>query len=393
MPVANAKHQRPVVLAPMVAGLVAVLVGYTSSVALIFQAGKAAGASTELIGAWLGALALGMGITTIGLSWRYRQPVMIAWSTPGAALLATSLMGVPLPEAVGAFVVSGLLITLLGVTGWFERVMHHLPISLASAMLAGVLARFALDAVLGAQAETPLVLIMFTVYLVAKRFSPRYAVLAVLAAGLCTAAALGKIQFQQVQWHWVAPVFIRPEFSWVASVSVALPLFVVTMASQNIPGVAVQRAHGYDTPISPVITTTGVATVLLAPFGAYALNLAAITAAICMGPEAHPDKDKRFWAAIACGIVYLAVALLGAVVAGVLSALPKSFVLALAGLALLGSIGSGLAAAMKDETSREAALLTFLVTLSGLTLVSIGSAFWGLLAGVLALMVLRPRDV
>ncbi len=377
----------------MLAGLVAVLVGYTSSVALIFQAGKAAGASIELIGAWLGALALGMGITTILLSLRYRQPVMIAWSTPGAALLATSLMGVPLPEAVGAFVISGLLITLLGVTGWFERVMSHLPISLASAMLAGVLARFALDAVLGAQAETPLVLTMFTVYLVAKRYFPRYAVLAVLAAGLLMAATMGKIQLQQLHWQWVSPVFIRPEFSWVACVSVALPLFVVTMASQNIPGVAVQRAHGYDTPISPVITTTGVVTVLLAPFGAYALNLAAITAAICMGPEAHPDKDKRYWAAVACGVVYLVVALLGAVVAGVLSALPKPFVLALAGLALLGSIGNGLAAAMKEDASREAALLTFLVTLSGLTLASIGSAFWGLLAGVVALLVLRPRDV
>jgi benzoate membrane transport protein len=377
----------------MVAGLVAVVVGYTSSVALIFQAGKAAGASIELIGAWLAALALGMGITTIVLSLRYRQPVMIAWSTPGAALLATSLMGVPLPEAVGAFVVSGLLITLLGVTGWFERVMNHLPLSLASAMLAGVLARFALDAVLGAQAETPLVVSMFAVYLVAKRHFPRYAVLAVLALGLFLAAVLGKIQVQQLQWQWVSPVFIRPEFSWVSIVSVALPLFVVTMASQNIPGVAVQRAYGYDTPISPVITTTGVATVLLAPFGAYALNLAAITAAICMGPEAHPDKNKRYWAAVACGVVYLVVALLGAVVAGVLSALPKSFVLALAGLALLGSIGNGLAAAMKEDASREAALLTFLVTLSGLTLASIGSAFWGLLAGVAALVVLRPRGV
>jgi benzoate membrane transport protein len=373
------------------AGLIAVLVGYTSSVALIFQAGKAAGASVELIGAWLGALALGMGLTTIVLSLRYRHPVMIAWSTPGAALLATSLMGVPLPEAVGAFVLSGLLITLLGITGWFERVMNHLPLSLAAAMLAGVLGRFALDAVVGAQAETGLVVWMFVVYLLGKRFFPRYAVLAVLAAGLAAAALFGKIQLAQLHWQWVSPVFIRPEFSWSTSVSVALPLFVVTMASQNIPGVAVQRAHGYDTPISPVITTTGVTTVLLAPFGAYALNLAAITAAICMGPEAHPDKDKRYWAAVACGVVYLVVALLGGVVAGVLAALPKPFVLALAGLALLGSIGGGLATAMKDEGSREAALLTFLVTLSGLTLASIGSAFWGLIVGVLTLVALRPR--
>jgi benzoate membrane transport protein len=382
-----------VIFPPLAAGLVAVLVGYTSSVALIFQAGLAAGASIEIIGAWLGALSVGMGLCTIGLSLRYKQPVMIAWSTPGAALLATSLVGVPLPQAIGAFVVTGVLIAIAGATGWFERLMNRLPMALASAMLAGVLARFALDAVLGVQAETVLVLWMFAVYLAAKRFSPRYTVIWVLVLGLAAALLMGRVDlavFAQPLQHFIAqPHWITPEFSWSTIISVALPLFVVTMASQNVPGVAAIRAGGYETPISPVIATTGVVTALLAPFGAYALNLAAITAAICMGPEAHPDKNKRYWAAVACGTIYLVVAFFGAAVALLLAALPKALVLALAGLALLGTMGNGMAAAVREESTREAALVTFLVTLSGVSLLSIGAAFWGIVAGTITLLVLK----
>ncbi|MFO1296773.1 MAG: benzoate/H(+) symporter BenE family transporter [Rubrivivax sp.] len=375
----------------VVAGFVAVLVGFTSSVVIVFQAADALGATPAQQASWIWALGLGMGVTSIGLSWRYRQPVLTAWSTPGAAVLATAGAGVPMAEGVGAFMVSALLIVLAGASGWFERVMNRIPQALAAALLAGVLARFAIDAFMQLGAEFALVAPMLLAYLAGRRWWPRYAVPGVLALGVAIAAAQGRLALGGVAWTWATPVFTMPSLSVAAVVSVALPLFIVTMASQNLPGVAAQRAAGYDTPVSPVITATGAATLVLAPFGGYALNLAAITAAICMGREAHEDPARRWWAAAMAGAFYIALGLAGGAVVGLIAAFPKALVLAVAGLALLGTIGSALAAAMKDDASREAALVTFLVTASGLTLASVGAAFWGLVAGVLALVVQRWR--
>ena len=375
----------------LVAGFVAVLVGFTSSVVIVFQAAAAFGATPAQTASWIWALGLGMGLTSLGLSVWYRQPVLTAWSTPGAALLVTAGVGVPMDQAVGAFMVCALLITLAGATGWFARVMDRIPVSLASALLAGVLARFAFDAFASAQRELVLVLTMFAVYLLGRRWWPRYAVPSVLIAGIAVAAVKGQLHFGAVQWQLATPVFTMPAFSLAATIGIALPLFVVTMASQNLPGVAAQRAAGYDTPVSPVITTTGVASLLLAPFGGYALNLAAITAAICMGREAHEDPKQRWLASAAAGVFYIVVGLLGGAVVGLIAAFPKELVLAVAGLALLGTIGNGLATAMKDEVQREAALITFVVTASGLTLWGVGAAFWGVVAGVLALAVQRLR--
>jgi benzoate membrane transport protein len=216
---------------------------------------------------------------------------------------------------------------------------------------------------------------------------PRYAVPLTLAAAVVFVVANGQFNAGVLTLQWAKPVFTAPEFTLSALVSLALPLFIVTMASQNLPGVAAIRAAGYDMPISKIITLTGVATLVLAPFGAFALNLSAITAAICMGEEAHPDKAKRYTAAVACGLLYIAIGLVGAAVTGLLLAFPKELVLAIAGLALLGSIGGGLHAALKDDAHREAALITFLVTLSGVVIAGIGSAFWGVVAGALALTV------
>ena len=374
-------------LSVITAGFVAVLVGVTSSVAIVFQAAAALGATAAQTVSWMWALGLGMGLTSLGLSLWYRQPVLTAWSTPGAALLVTAGSGVPMDQAVGAFMVCALLITLAGVTGWFERVMGRIPQALAAALLAGVLTRFAVEGFAAAQREFGLVFTMFTVYLVGRRWWPRYAVPAVLLAGVLVAGLQGQLQLGAVQWQLAAPVFTMPAFGVAATVGIALPLFVVTMASQNLPGVAAQRAAGYTTPVSPVVATTGLASLLLAPFGGYALNLAAITAAICMGPEAHPDPSRRWQASAVAGLFYVAMGLLGGAVVGLLAAFPKALVLALAGLALLGTIGTGLAAAVKDETTREAALITFLITASGLSLWGVGAAFWGVVAGGLALLV------
>ena len=375
----------------VVAGFVAVLVGFTSSVVIVFQAAAAFGATPAEQASWIWALGLGMGLTSLGLSLWTRQPVLTAWSTPGAALLVTAGAGVPMAQGVGAFIVCALLITLAGATGWFARVMDRIPQALASALLAGVLTRFAVDAFASLQRQFVLVGVMFAVYLLGRRWWPRYAVPGVLAAGVAVAAGQGQLHFGAVQWALATPVFTLPAFSLAATIGVALPLFVVTMASQNLPGVAAQRAAGYSVPVSPVIATTGVATLLLAPFGGYAFNLAAITAAICMGREAHADPERRWVASASAGVFYIVIGLMGGAVVGLIAAFPKELVLAVAGFALLGTIGAGLSAAMKDERQREPALITFLVTASGLTLWGVGAAFWGVVAGVLALAVQRWR--
>ena len=377
------------------AGFVAVLVGFTSSVAIVFQAATSLGATPAQISSWMWALGLGMGLCTLLPSLWLRQPVMVAWSTPGAAVLATAGIagGFGMAQATGAFIVCALLITLVGATGWFERVQGRIPMPVASALLAGVLTRFGLDAFVALQSAFTLVLLMLAAYLIGRRLWARYAVPGVLLVGVAYAGAMGQLHLGGVQWGLTRPVFTMPEFSWRAMVSLALPLFVVTMASQNLPGVAAIRAAGYTMPISKIITLTGVATLVLAPFGAFALNLSAITAAICMGREAHPDPDKRYIAAASCGLFYCVIGLFGAAVTGLLSAFPHALVVAIAGLALLGSIGGGLAVALKDDAHCEAALITFLVTLSGLSLAGIGSAFWGVVAGALTLFVQqwRPR--
>ncbi len=376
---------RDLSLPAVTAGFVAVLVGFTSSVAIVFQAATALGATPAQISSWMWALGLGMGLCSALPSLVLRKPVMVAWSTPGAAVLATAAAagGFTLAQATGAFIVCALLMTLAGATGGFERVMDRIPMPIASALLAGVLARFGMDAFLAARTALALVLLMLLAYLAGRRWWPRYAVPGVLAAGTAFAAASGQLHLAGVSLSLTVPVFVMPEFTMAAAVSLALPLFVVTMASQNLPGVAAIRAAGYQMPISKIITLTGVVTLLLAPFGAFALNLSAITAAICMGREAHEDPDKRYTAAVACGLIYIVIGLFGAAVTGVLTAFPRELVVAVAGLALLGSIGGGLALALKDEQHREAALITFLVTLSGVSLAGIGSAFWGVVAGAL----------
>lgn len=378
-------------LSALVAGFVAVLVGFTSSVVIVFQAAAAFGATPAQTTSWIWALGLGMGLTSLGLSVWYRKPVLTAWSTPGAALLATAGTGVPMSDAIGAFVLCALLITAAGLTGWFARVMDRIPQALAAALLAGVLARFAIDAFASLQRQFALVFTMLVVYLSLRRFKPRYAVPGVLAAGVAVAAGQGQLHLGGIEWAWAVPVFTRPTFSLAATIGIALPLFVVTMASQNLPGVAAQRAAGYEVPVSPVVATTGLATLVLAPFGAYALNLAAITAAICMGREAHEDPGRRWTASAAAGVIYIVVGLLGGAVVGLIAAFPKELVLAVAGFALLGTIGGALATAMKDEGQREPALITFLVTASGLSLWGVGAAFWGVVGGVLALTVQNSR--
>lgn len=386
-------------LSAFTAGFVAVLVGFTSSVAIVFQAALALGATPDMVASWMWALGIGMGLCTLLPSLWLKKPVMVAWSTPGAAVLATAATagGFTMADGVGAFILCAVLITVAGATGWFERVMNKIPLSLASALLAGVLARFGLQGFAAAQTALPLVGLMLVTYLAGKRWAPRYAVPLTLLIAIVFVAARAEFISADIHFGFTVPVFVAPAFSLAAFISMSLPLFVVTMASQNLPGVAAiqaagfadRRAQGGDAgiPVSKVITLTGVMTLVLAPFGAFALNLSAITAAICMGPEAHARPERRYTAAASCGAIYLVIGLFGAAITGVLTAFPKELVAAIAGLALLGTIGGALHTAVQDERNREAALITFLVTLSGVVIAGVGSAFWGVVAGVLALLV------
>lgn len=363
-------------------GFITVLVGYSSSVAIIFQAANAAGATPAELASWMWALGIGMGASSIALSLRYRSPVLTAWSTPGAALLVTGLSGLSMNQAIGVFLFSSLLITLCGITGWFQRVMHYIPRHIAAAMLGGILVRFGMDLFTAMQSQLVLAAIMFLVFWLGRIALPRYSVPLALAAGVACAGLQGLLHLELLDWAPAMPVLMVPEFSFSALIGVGIPLFIVTMTSQNVPGLAVLRANGYDTPASPLISWTGITGLLLGPFGGYSFNLAAITAAICMSRDADPDPHQRYMASVWAGLFYLATGLFGATVVGLFTAFPLELVAAIAGLALLSTIGNSLAAAMANETGREAALVTFLCTASGTSLLGVGSAFWGLVLGI-----------
>lgn len=365
------------------AGLIAVLVGFSSSAVIIFQAASAAGTDAAQAGSWLWALGLGMGITSIGLSLQHRLPLVTAWSTPGAAVLAVSLGDFSLHQAIGAFVATGVLIFLAGVSGQAERLTRRLSPAIAGAMLAGVLLPFGLKA-FAALNDAPLLSgVMVVSYFLARLWAPRFAVLIVAAIGLVLALLLDQVATDQLQWAFGQPVWQAPSFSWQALLSLTLPLFLVTMASQNLPGIATLTTAGYPSPTSSMLKWTGATTTLLAPFGAFALNLAAITAALCMTEDAHPDKSKRYTAAVSAGVFYVLLGVMAATVVAFFESVPAAYLATLAGLALLPTMGSALLMALQDESDREAALVTLLVTTANVTLFGIGGAFWGLVFGYL----------
>ncbi|MEO6985045.1 MAG: benzoate/H(+) symporter BenE family transporter [Paralcaligenes sp.] len=369
-------------ISPISTGFITVLVGYTSSVAIIFQAASAAGATPAELDSWMWALGIGMGASCIGLSLYYRSPVLTAWSTPGAALLVTGLSGLNMHQAIAVFLFSSLLITISGITGWFQKIMLYVPRHIAAAMLAGILTRFGIDLFTALQTQWLMVGLMFITYLLARIWVPRYTVPLALVVGIASAGALGLLHLEMLAWTPAKPLFMMPEFSPSALIGVGIPLFIVTMTSQNVPGLAVLRANGYDTPATPLISWTGGTGLLLGSFGGFSFNLAAITAAICMSKDADPDPAKRYMASVWAGVFYLATGIFGATVVGLFTAFPVQLVAAIAGLALLGTIGNSLAGALGNEKGREAALVTYICTASGLTIMGIGSAFWGLVFGL-----------
>lgn len=369
----------------LTAGFVAVLIGYTSSVAIVFQAAQTLGATPQEIGSWLFSLGIGLGALCLGLSWWFKTPILTAWSTPGAALLVTSASGLSLPEATGAFIVCAILIFVTGISGAFNRLMALIPPNLASAMLAGILVPFGLNMLTAFESDGLLVGILMAAYFLLKPFMPRWALLITLFGGMLVSFLLGRFNDGDLIWSISLPVFTLPSFNWLAAISVGLPLFIVTMGSQNIPGFAAITASGYKVNPSPLISWTGLTGLILAPFGGFAYNLAAITAAICLSDEADENKQTRYVGAMCAGVFYLIAGLFSATVVSLFFVLPNALIVTIAGLALLGTVGNSLAEALNNtpEHSREAALMTFLITASGMSFIGIGSAFWGLVVGVI----------
>ena len=376
-------------LHPAVAGLISVIVNYGGTFILVFQAARVAGLSPELTASWVWSISIGVGVTGIVLSWRTRAPVITAWSTPAAAFLVTALATTPYAEAVGAYMLSAAAFVLLGLSGWFERVIRWIPPGIAAGLLAGILLQFGMGAFGGLNVDPVLAGLLIAAYLLLKRFSARYAVVGILVLGLAFLLLQGQVDLSGLRLELAAPVFTRPAFSLNALLSVALPLFLITLTGQYMPGMLVLRNDGYQTSANPIVTLTGLGSLLMAPFGAHAFNIAAITAAICTGREAHEDPSKRWIAGLAAGLCYLLVGVFGVTLAAVFMAFPATFITTLAGLALLGTIGASLAGAMADARSREAALITFLASAAQITLLGIGGAFWGLVIGLVAHAVLN----
>ena len=374
------------------AGFIAILVGFSSSVAIVLQAAQAVGATPEQQNSWLLALGLGMGLTSIGFSLRYKQPILTAWSTPGAALLASNNDEIGIAAATGAFLFSAALIFLVGFSGWFERAMNKLPIALGAAMLAGVLMPFGLNVFFSLETQPLLIGLMLLTWVFGHYFWPRYNIPLVLLAGIAFSHFGGLLSLAEFHVEVSKPVWVTPHFEWSTLLGVGLPLFVVTMASQNLPGIATLKVAGYKPAVSPIISWTGIATAILAPFGGYALNLAAITAAICAGKESDEDPDQRYKSSLVAGVLYLLMGIFGATVVALFALFPQELVLAIAGLALLSTIANSLHNALAETGTRDAALATFLVTFSGISPFGIGSPFWGLVAGGLLMGVAHSRN-
>lgn len=374
---------------PSVAGLISVIVNYGGTFILVFQAAKMAGLSPELTASWVWSISIGVGITGIILSWWARAPIITAWSTPAAAFLVTALVAVPYSEAIGAYLLSAAAFVLLGWSGYFEKLIRFIPASIAAGLLAGILLQFGIGAFSSMTVDPILVGLLVLVYIVLKRFTARYAVVGILLLGIILLLLQTRIDLSGVQLSFAIPVFTMPTFSFNALLSVALPLFLITLTGQYMPGMLVLRNDGFKTSANPIITVTGLGSLLMAPFGSHAFNLAAITAAICTGKESHEDPSKRWIAGIVAGLFYILVGLFGVTFAAIFMALPETFIMTLAGLALLGTIGGSLANALAEPKTREAALITFLAATANINLFGIGGAFWGLIIGLIAYVILN----
>lgn len=375
-----------------VAGFLAVLISYSGPLIIFFQAAQRAHVSTDMMVSWIWGISIGAAVSGIYLSIKYKTPVITAWSAPGTALLVTLFPNISLNEAVAAYITSAVVIFLIGITGYFDKLLKWIPQDVAAGMMAGILFQFGIGLFTASDSMPFIVFSMLIVFLIAKRLMPRYTMIWVLAAGVLLSLILGKMNPVDVSFSLAIPQWISPEWTWNSTLNLALPLILVSLTGQFLPGMAIMKLSGYDTPAKPIITVTSIASLAVACVGGITIVLASITAALCMGKDAHELKEKRYIAGIANGIFYILGGLFAGSIVMLFSLLPKELVAALAGLALLGAIATNISVAMRNDSQRDAALITFLATASGMHFLGLSSVFWGICIGVIAHFILTPRS-
>ncbi|HCV3140926.1 benzoate/H(+) symporter BenE [Acinetobacter baumannii] len=375
-----------------VAGFLAVLISYSGPLIIFFQAAQRAHVSTDMMVSWIWGISIGAAVSGFYLSIKYKTPVITAWSAPGTALLVTLFPNISLNEAVAAYITSAIVIFLIGITGYFDKLLKWIPQDVAAGMMAGILFQFGISLFTASDSMPLIVFSMLIVFLIAKRLMPRYTMIWVLAAGVLLSLILGKMNPVDVSFNLAIPQWISPEWTWNSTLNLAVPLILVSLTGQFLPGMAIMKLSGYDTPAKPIITATSIASLAVACIGGITIVLASITAALCMGKDAHELKEKRYIAGIANGIFYILGGLFAGSIVMLFSLLPKELVAALAGLALLGAIATNISVAMKNDGQRDAALITFLASASGMHFLGLSSVFWGICIGVIAHFILTPRS-
>jgi benzoate membrane transport protein len=376
----------------IVAGFLAVLVSYSGPLAIFFQAGASAGISTEMMTSWVWAISMGAAISGIILSLWLKAPVVTAWSAPGTALLVTLFPELSLNEAVGAYITAAFVILVIGVSGTFDSVVRAIPKGIAAGMMAGILFQFGVGAFTAIESTPALAVGMLVSYVVFRRLFPKYTLVLLLIAGVILATVLEGASLSGVRWSIAVPQFIAPEWTLGSTLSLAIPLVLVSLTGQFLPGMAILQGAGYRVKARPVIAVSSLVSIPMALFGGITTVVAAITAAICTGEDAHEDPAKRYVAGVFNGVFYLVGGLFAGTIVAIFTSLPAAFVAVLAGLALLGAIANNLFAALENPSDREASLITFIVTASGLSLFGLSSAFWGVVIGFGCYMVLNSRS-
>lgn len=375
-----------------VAGFLAVLISYAGPMIIFFQAAQQANVSSSMMASWIWGSSIGAAIAGIILSIKFKTPIITAWSAPGTALLVALFPHISLNEVVAAYITSAVIIFLIGITGSFDKLLKWIPQGLAAGMMAGILFQFGLGLFKATDHMPYLVFGMLICFLLAKRYSPRYAIIWVLIAGVVLSFSLGQIKPVAMDFALAIPNIIYPEWTWSSTLNLAIPLTIVSLTGQFLPGMAILKLSGYQTPAKPILTVASITSIVVAFTGGITIVLAAITAALCTGKDAHELKEKRYIAGIANGIFYILGGLFAGSLVMLFSILPKELIAALAGLALLGAIATNMSVAMKDDSQRDAALITFLATVSGMHFLGFSSVFWGICIGMISHLLLTPKQ-
>lgn len=377
--------------AAIMAGFIAVLVSYSGPLVILFEAARVAHLPHEILVTWVWAISIGAAVTSIYLSWRFKVPIVTAWSAPGTVLLISLFPTLSINEMVGAYLTAAIIMLIIGISNSFDKLIRHIPRGIAAGMMGGILFQFATQAFQTINILPTLLLIMLLAFLLSKRYLPRYSVIVVFIIGLICTALLGKINLSQLHFVLTKPIFIAPEWSISSTLSLAIPLVLVSLTGQYIPGMAVLRLDGYHVAAKPIICISSIASLLTALFGGITVVLAAFTASLCTNKEVHPNPDKRYIAGISNGFFYLLGAIFASMIVTLFTVLPKELITILAGLGLLGVIVNNMTIVIEDQGNREAAIITFLATASGMSWLGLGSAFWGLIIGLIAAFLLKKE--